>query len=291
MIPTVEGIFAGVRSALGDDQEPGGQIFTDGMQREHLARAYERLMGEMLSLGVPYVEKKVYYNLPAYTAVLTPAQLGIADFGEPISVWERGNLTKATVTGASADSPIVITAAGHPFSTNDEVIISGVGAGADGRWFVTRLNANSFSLNGSTGIIAYSGVTGSAATSSEKFIEMAGVARLAERDAMERLLEYAWEEDVFQFKGATAERQLKIEYTASGDLPQTGSLGIDACGSFLIADTAWRAATSRDMLKSAQVQKATADEALLKFLNIQVKSMQRVVWRPLPFRCRRNWLF
>jgi hypothetical protein len=61
------------------------------------------------------------------------------------------------VTGASNASPIVITSAGHSLNTGDSISISGVqgNVAANGAFTVTKVDANSFSLNGSTGNGAY----------------------------------------------------------------------------------------------------------------------------------------
>jgi hypothetical protein len=61
------------------------------------------------------------------------------------------------VTGASNASPIVITSAGHSLNTGDSISISGVqgNVAANGTFTVTKVDANSFSLNGSTGNGAY----------------------------------------------------------------------------------------------------------------------------------------
>jgi hypothetical protein len=62
-----------------------------------------------------------------------------------------------TVTGATNASPIVITSNGHRLATGDRVAIASVGGNtaANGTWEVTKVNANTFSLNGSTGNGSY----------------------------------------------------------------------------------------------------------------------------------------
>lgn len=61
------------------------------------------------------------------------------------------------ISGASNASPIVITIASHGYVTNDQVTITGVlgNTAANGSWFITVINANTFSLNGATGNGAY----------------------------------------------------------------------------------------------------------------------------------------
>lgn len=71
-----------------------------------------------------------------------------------------GSLTQAesgSITGATNASPIVITSASHGFTTGMKVTISGVlgNTAANGTFTITVINANSYSLNGSTGNGAY----------------------------------------------------------------------------------------------------------------------------------------
>lgn len=62
-----------------------------------------------------------------------------------------------TVTGATNATPIVVTSIGHGLVTGDSVVLSGVvgNTAANGTFVVTRVTANTFSLNGSVGSGAY----------------------------------------------------------------------------------------------------------------------------------------
>lgn len=67
-----------------------------------------------------------------------------------------GSLSKldtGAISNASNASPIVITSAAHGLQTGTPVVISGVAgnAAANGTFRVTRLSADTFSLDGSTG--------------------------------------------------------------------------------------------------------------------------------------------
>ena len=61
------------------------------------------------------------------------------------------------ITGASNASPIVISSAAHGLSTGDAISVSGVAGNtaANGVFTVTKVDDNSFSLNGTTGNAAY----------------------------------------------------------------------------------------------------------------------------------------
>jgi len=65
--------------------------------------------------------------------------------------------SEKAITGASNASPIVITCTGHGFSTGNKLVIAHVlgNLAANGCWTITVINANSFSLDSSTGNGAY----------------------------------------------------------------------------------------------------------------------------------------
>lgn len=71
-----------------------------------------------------------------------------------------GSLTKmdtGSITGATNATPIVITSTTHGLETGNRVTISGVlgNTAANGTWTITKVNANSFSLDTSVGNGAY----------------------------------------------------------------------------------------------------------------------------------------
>lgn len=63
----------------------------------------------------------------------------------------------ASVTDATNATPIVITSSGHGLTTKAYVTVANVGGNtaANGTWVVTKVNANTFSLNTSVGNGAY----------------------------------------------------------------------------------------------------------------------------------------
>lgn len=75
-----------------------------------------------------------------------------SDCEEVVAVWDMGE-SAVSITGATNASPIVITAASHGFSTGDIVFIHGVlgNTAANGTWAITKVDDDSFSLNGSQG--------------------------------------------------------------------------------------------------------------------------------------------
>lgn len=116
-------------------------------------------------------------QITTLTAELTGAQadpraLGYApfvstkDYGSLIALltWTRDGVTPCptnntiggptgAITGATNATPIVVTSTGHGLATGDSVVVAGVGgnAAANGTWKITKINNNSFSLDGSVG--------------------------------------------------------------------------------------------------------------------------------------------
>lgn len=98
---------------------------------------------------------------PATPATGTITMMGIFLSRGP--AWRNGG---QVITGATNATPIVITANGHGLSTGDDAEVSNVlgNTAANGRWTVTVVDANTFSLNGSVGNGAYTAGTGSFAS-------------------------------------------------------------------------------------------------------------------------------
>lgn len=83
-----------------------------------------------------------------------------------------------SITNATNASPIVITSADHGLTTGARVTITGVtgNSAANGTFIITKVDASSFSLNGSTGDGAYSsGGTWNATGLYQYSITIAGV--------------------------------------------------------------------------------------------------------------------
>ncbi len=104
-------------------------------------------------------------------ASLSLAGLLSGNIHDIFAAWESGGLVLknhiwknhgAAITNATNATPIVVTSGTHGLATGDEVFINGVGGNtaANGRWLVTVVDANSYSLQGSVGNGAYTASTG-----------------------------------------------------------------------------------------------------------------------------------
>ena len=99
-----------------------------------------------------------------------------------------------TITGATNASPIVITADEHRYTTGTRVTITGVlgNTAANGTWIVTRIDADTFSLTGSTGNGDYtSGGTSNVTGLYEYEIDATGVSGYEKNECFQVLFTYA----------------------------------------------------------------------------------------------------
>jgi len=284
-------------SILGD---PSQQIFDDTVLPHPFGTAFRDLYRLMQKLNLQRAQREVYYTLPAYTNILVPSQAAINDMGDPVKLWERGTLSSASVSGVSDTTPIVVTVgAGHPFATNDEVVIDGVlgpTGRVNGKWFVT-VGGNNLTLNGSIAAGTYS-PGGTATKSSEDFSEMASRAELPQTDPTGQLNYWKWEEDVLWFRPSIEARQLLIEYESSGDAPTSGVIGIDDSLDYLAYRTAGLAGPMRGRTERGNQAtviavgpsgRANGRAGLLHDLIApMLQEKQKRAKRPLPFRPRRN---
>lgn len=99
-----------------------------------------------------------------------------------------------SVAGATNASPIVITSTEHRLTTGTRVTITGVAGNdaANGTWVITRIDADTFSLTGSTGDGAYtSGGTWNVTGLYEYEIDAAGVSAYEKNECYQILFTYA----------------------------------------------------------------------------------------------------
>lgn len=251
MIPTKQNCLDGARAHLGDDAVSGGQIFTNTVLEQHFQFAYRELVRALSGVANPRVRRDCYYDLPIFTNYLDPATAGIADFGEPELVGDRGITSQTTITGATAGSGFVtITAAGHPFATGDYAVISSVVGmnGINGIWGVTKIDANSFKANGATVQGTYTS-GGIASAGGEDFSDMKKYDRIESlnNSTSGGLGCWAWWDDRFHFPLASSIRELRISYISSAALVVNTSdtTGIDDSLDFLALRTAGLAGASR----------------------------------------------
>lgn len=295
---TVNDVFTDVRTFLGDT---AATVYTDERLLPGLGVAIREIYDCLDRWRLPYAERTAYVVLPANTNQLTPAQAGIVDMGEPIALAERGSVTQTAITGLTNATPIVITAVAHGLGSGAFVQIGEVPEpiSVNGEWNATVVDADHFSLNGSTASGAYTS-GGYVMSSSVDFAKMDPADDLPPAQvASDRLRWWRWKQDRFWFNPANNARQIRIVYTASGPAtPASGSIGIDNCRSFLAWRTASVAAMTRaeasvvqDMKFEAFGPSLQADGtggALRSLLLPMLLEKQKRPKRSGPFRPRRN---
>lgn len=249
-IPTVSEVMLGTAALLGDT---AAEQFTSAILLPWYSAAYREAADLGLRWGLPQGRRDAYYVLPANTTVVTPAQLGIADMGEPISMWERNNIATLTVTGVTNATPMVVTtSASHNLGSGSPVEIYGVvgPVGVNEQWRVTVASPTTFSLNGSSagGVYTSGGtVVVGGEESANPFSEMDPANYLPQQPIGPLLGNWRWINDRFYFVGATQQVELYLEYTSSGAAPQSGSVGWDDCQNFLMFRTGSLIAPAYDM--------------------------------------------
>jgi hypothetical protein len=271
-------------------------------------KAYRRLYDALAMVGSGRIRRQFYLNLPAYTQIMIPSAYGLVDLGEPEFMEERGSFVALPIAGVSTTSPVQVTT-GSPHgltvgSTTQEAVVGCVGGtqSANGRWFVTVIDASSVTLNGSVsdGLLPIMTQNSMFSMSTEKFTDMSFTDRISDRDVTDRLYEVLWEEECFKFRGATQARELRITYTANGIAPTlaTVPIGLTNSDNFLATATAGFAAQSRGfyqmadrLFQQAYGPKGIADSSggmLREFIAYQVREMQRTQRRRMPFRQNHN---
>lgn len=272
-------------------------VFSNDYLYPYFNLAYPELYQIMAQVQTPRVRREFYYLVPAYTSILNPLSIGVVDLDEPIFVSERVATAIQIATTGSNTPVLVTTSAPHGLGNNDDITIGEViGSQAPwGRWFVTVVDAMNFTLNGSTGD-GNSGTGGNLYTSSAVFQPVRMIDTLTDRFPTGRLIDCAWEESLFKFRGATLPAQIRVMYWANGNPPQNPAtpLNIEGCSSYLTYRTSQKAAESKGFYplsdrfgRQAVGASGEADGSgglLRSFLNVQVLGMQRTTWRKQPFR-------
>lgn len=305
---TLEDVFNAARGYLHDTTPTSGAVWVDSALQTHFAEPYRKMFNCLMGVS-KRVQRIVYVNLPASTTVLIPSTYGITDFAEPERIEERPAPASIAITATTNATPINCTATSHGLGANGtmvEGVVSGVAStfAPWGRWFVTIVDANHFTLNGSAG----DGNAGTGGTftpwSQNPFQECAPVDLMYQgMDGVPTtyLGVYLWIDEQLTFPGATGTQQLRITYWASGTPPTNTNtvINIDNCIDFLSVATAANAARANgwndmaDRLDAKAYGQAGGDSCtgglIGDFIKIQVSTMQRGPQRRRePFRWRRS---
>jgi hypothetical protein len=86
MYPTVGMVKTRFRALLDD---PSGAVFTDDVFNAAFGEAFDSLFAAMLTAQCPRIELMQQITVPAMNTGMTPADMGIADFGDYVFLRER----------------------------------------------------------------------------------------------------------------------------------------------------------------------------------------------------------
>ena len=298
-IPAVNDVLLGAAALLGDSAQ---QQFTNAVLLPWYSQAYREAYNLAIGWGLPVATHDAYCFLAANSVSLTPAQASISNMGEPIALWARPNIGTFTITNVTNATPMVVTtSAPHGLGSGSPVEIYGVVGvvGVNQQWRVTVVSPTTFSLIGSAAGGAYTSggtVISGGEESSNPFYEVCPVQNLPQIPEGPTINYWRWIQDTFRFVASTADLELWIEYSSSGDPPQSGTVGWDNCQNFLQTRTAALIAGAYDMPGTAAAQTMISvgpsgqpdgsGGALRGFMNPMLRNKQLIPKRPQPFRRR-----
>ena len=300
-------IYSDVRGLLSDTQITNGEIFPNSYFVSNANAFGEpyRSMFSKITGASKRVQRVVYIVLPPLTSVVIPSTYNIIDFAEPEMIEERPAPNAVTITGTDTSTPINVHAPGHGLSNGTEGAVSAVAGTSSpwGNWFITVIDADHFTLNGS----ASDGVAGTGGSfypaSTQQFTELESIdLTVAGLDGQPNQVLgcYLWINEMLQFRGANTPVQLRITYYASGTAPTDPNyiINIDNCRDFLAVATAGNCAAAKQWFQMSDRLRRQAygdpnypetDGLLDLFYKGQILALQRgPARRQLPFRDRRS---
>lgn len=172
--------------------------------------------------------------------------MGIASFGSPEDLFDRGIGVSSAVTIAAINPTnpatdsgpsIDLTWTAHGLQPGQQIVVFGFNDGMisddiNDLWFITIPNANTVRLmgceaTGSPGATAQAS-TGSGDWGTHPLARLYDFSGQWPNNANNgQLSSYYWNGDVFRLNPANVARQLKVVYDLSGTAPVVGSCGID----------------------------------------------------------------
>jgi hypothetical protein len=295
---SVQDVLTGAMSLLGD---PSGEISQEII--DDFNTAYSEMVDLAIKCQVQQIKREVYYTLPANTNVLFPdQQLGVTDFDEPARLWERSIGSTIAVQSTTDGTPIQVNATAHGFNSGQRVELNsilGVPAWVNRDWYITVLNPNAFTLNGSI-LAGANGTGGTAMYSADNFVPMKLVSTIPSNQNPQNIAlgVYYFEDNILYFPGSLEARQLWIEYYAGEDPPPSGIIGF-ANGrelNFLKNATAAHFAPKRQIAQGAQCRMdaygdsgiADGGGGMLRALIVPMMHQKNArTMKPRPYRPRR----
>lgn len=306
--PTLTNIYDQARAECGDTEVAGGQIYTNTILLPHIQAAVRALWKAFRNTGAKRVLKTLYYTLPANTAVLSPVAVA-SDFSAVApGIGERGGLTSVAISGAvqAATGLQITTGSSHGFSTGDVIVIEQVG-GLVGANILASIAVSSSTVFIANGVVVTGSYTsgGYAVKSTNQFayVPLVGTQPSASLQSSTAITAAFFDGQYIRFTPSTQNRQLRIPYYSSAEVPTTGSdqILIDDCIDFLAACAAWkacaamgapvRAAELKERAVGNEYDKGINGGELRRLIVSHVRAMQALPPNergPAPFREQNN---
>jgi hypothetical protein len=264
VIPTVQNVWDLARAHLGDTAVAGGQ-YSNTLLLQFWPTTWNSLYRYLDRNNNKRLRRTKFYNIPANTGYLMPADIGIKDMGKPESMWDRTiqstfTATVLTVNAATASVPSFadLTIPAHGLQAGAEVVsfgfgrtVSTVSDDINAEWYINVPDANTIRLNGCAAIDLGSAVgsTGIISTGSETFKrtpiqQLYDIETFPLTSAGQCITNWKWDNGIIRVTPSTTARQIRIVYMLSGNPPTTTTLSIglddagDALSLFLAASLA-----------------------------------------------------
>lgn len=264
MIPQVSDVFQLARAHLGDTRTGGGQLFNDAFLKNYWPNAWSSLYRWLDRNNSKRLRRTQYYNLPANTGSITPADMGIANMGRPEMLFDRtiANTFTAAIAAINASTPGVpssvdLTVAAHGLQTGQQVFTfnfdnTQITDDINADWYISVLDASTIRLMGCAAMDKGSaiGSTGILSVGSEAFPrsptrQLYDIEDLPLNSQGQNITAWKWDSGALRFTPSTTDRQLKIVYMLSGNPPQDGSVGLDDSADALSLYLAGAAASAK----------------------------------------------
>lgn len=324
MIPQVEDVFELARYHLGDTEVPGGQWAQNNYLQPFFGASYQSVFRWLQRNHAQLLRRSSYFNLPANTSYLKPADAGIANLGQPEDIFDRkvGATLSATVATLNVGVPgqtissVDLTCTAHGLSAGAQVLTFGFAGLASAStditddvndlWTISVPDANTIRLNGCAAF-GNTGATGIVSTGGEQWPACPLTRRYDLTPEFQnsvssgQLSLWCWHLGVLRFVPASEVRQIKIIYDLSGTAPTSGSIGLNDSLEALAMLTAARAAKPKfgnnadvqDMFVKA-VGNPEGDTSrvtggfLAELAQIETQGLTKVPIIMQPFRRKRN---
>lgn len=221
---TVADVLTKAMSVLGDPQgEVTQEIFDD------FGTSYLDLLQLLMKISSPEVTREVYFTVKANTGIIDPRSLGVPDFAEPVQLWERSPVASIGVVSLTDGTPISVTFASPPPSSQVELQgVVGVPGWVNRDWWLTPTGGNTATLNGSV-TCGSDGTGGVAMYSQSPFRPMvlSDTSPFAGSQVLGSALgSYVWENGFIYVPAANVDIQVWIEYLINAAPPTSGEIGL-----------------------------------------------------------------